>query len=48
MRSSLSSGGVPMVTHYRPRRPIKTDLVVLCDLSESVSSFAHFTLLLVR
>jgi len=38
---------VPMVTHYRPRRPIKTDLVVLCDLSESVSSFAHFTLLLV-
>ena len=47
MRSSLSSGGVPMVTHYRPRRPIKTDLVVLCDLSESVSSFAHFTLLLV-
>jgi hypothetical protein len=47
MRASLSSGGVPMVTHYRPRRPIKTDLVVLCDLSESVSSFAHFTLLLV-
>jgi hypothetical protein len=47
MRASLSSGGVPMVTHYRPRRPIKTELVVLCDLSESVSSFAHFTLLLV-
>ncbi len=47
MRGALSSGGVPMVTHHRPRRPNKTDLVVLCDLSESVSSFAQFTLLLV-
>ncbi|HEV7203660.1 MAG TPA: VWA domain-containing protein [Jatrophihabitans sp.] len=47
MRSSLSSGGVPMETHYRPKRPNKTDLVVLCDLSDSVTSFAHFTLLLV-
>ena len=47
VRSSLSSGGVPMVTHHRPRRPNKTDLVVICDLSDSVSSFAHFTLLLV-
>jgi uncharacterized protein len=32
---------------HRPRRPLKTDLVVLCDISESVSSFAQFTLLLV-
>jgi uncharacterized protein with von Willebrand factor type A (vWA) domain len=47
IRASLSSGGVPLTTHYRPRRPLKTDLVVLCDLSESVTSFAHFTLLLV-
>ena len=47
MRSSLSSGGVPMDTKHRPRRPLKTDLVVICDLSESVTSFAHFTLLLV-
>jgi len=47
MRNSLSSGGVPMDTVHRPRHPAKTDLVVLCDLSESVSSFAHFTLLLV-
>ncbi|MDT4894727.1 MAG: uncharacterized protein QOE97_3762, partial [Pseudonocardiales bacterium] len=47
MRASLSSGGVPMDTRHRPRRPTKTDLVVLCDLSESVTSFAHFTLLLV-
>ncbi|GAB2467363.1 VWA domain-containing protein [Jatrophihabitans fulvus] len=47
MRAALSSGGVPMQTEHRPKRPLKTDLVVLCDLSESVTSFAHFTLLLV-
>jgi uncharacterized protein len=47
IRASLSTGGVPLTTHYRPRRPLKTELVVLCDVSESVTSFAHFTLLLV-
>jgi uncharacterized protein with von Willebrand factor type A (vWA) domain len=47
IRASLSSGGVPITTYYRPRRPLKTELVVLCDVSDSVSSFAHFTLLLV-
>jgi uncharacterized protein with von Willebrand factor type A (vWA) domain len=47
IRASLSSGGVPITTHYRPRRPLKTELVVLCDVSDSVSSFAHFPLLLV-
>lgn len=47
IRASLSSGGIPMDTHHRPRRPRKTDLVILCDVSESVTSFAHFTLLLV-
>ena len=47
IRASLSSGGVPLNTLHRPRRPLKTDLVVLCDVSESVTSFAHFTLLLV-
>ena len=47
IRASLSTGGVPIDTRHRPRRPVKTDLVVLCDVSESVTSFAHFTLLLV-
>jgi uncharacterized protein with von Willebrand factor type A (vWA) domain len=47
IRASLSSGGVPLTTHYRPRRPLKTELAVLCDVSDSVSSFAQFTLLLV-
>ena len=47
IRSSLSSGGVLMDTHHRPRHAVKSNLVVLCDVSSSVSSFAHFTLLLV-
>ncbi|MEV4565635.1 VWA domain-containing protein [Nonomuraea sp. NPDC049419] len=46
MRASLQSGGVPLTTHFRPPRPHKPELVVLCDTSDSVSSFAHFTLLL--
>ncbi|MFL6052167.1 MAG: vWA domain-containing protein [Actinoallomurus sp.] len=46
VRASLSTGGVPLTTHHRPPRPHKPELVVLCDASDSVSSFAHFTLLL--
>jgi hypothetical protein len=45
-RASLQSGGVPLTTHFRPPRPHKPELVILCDTSDSVSSFAHFTLLL--
>ena len=47
VRASLSTGGVPLTTHHRPKRPHRTDLVVLCDVSGSVASFAQFTLLLV-
>ncbi|HET8605140.1 MAG TPA: VWA domain-containing protein [Marmoricola sp.] len=47
VRASMSTGGVPVTTHHRPRRPGRTDLVVLCDVSSSVASFAGFTLLLV-
>ncbi|HET8560556.1 MAG TPA: VWA domain-containing protein [Marmoricola sp.] len=47
IRASMSTGGVPVATHHRPRRPGRTDLVVLCDVSSSVASFAGFTLLLV-
>lgn len=46
VRASLSTGGVPVQTHHRPRRPHKPELVVLCDVSGSVASFAHFTMLL--
>ena len=47
VRASISTGGVPLVTHHRPKRPHRTELVVLCDVSGSVANFAQFTLLLV-
>lgn len=47
VRASLATGGVPLVTHYLPHRPHKPELVVLCDVSGSVATFAHFTLMLV-
>lgn len=46
VRASLGTGGVPVVTHNRPRAAHKPELVILCDVSGSVSSFAHFTLML--
>jgi uncharacterized protein with von Willebrand factor type A (vWA) domain len=46
VRASLGTGGVPVVTHHRPRRVHKPELVVLCDVSGSVAGFAHFTLML--
>ena len=47
VRASMSSGGVPLEIHHRPRRPTRSDLVVLCDVSGSVANFANFTLMLV-
>jgi uncharacterized protein with von Willebrand factor type A (vWA) domain len=47
IRASLSTGGVPATIRHRPKHPAKMDLVLLCDVSQSVTSFAHFTLLLV-
>lgn len=47
IRASLATGGVPVNTRHRPRRPHKPELVVLCDVSSSVASFARFGLLLV-
>jgi uncharacterized protein with von Willebrand factor type A (vWA) domain len=46
VRASLASGGVPLDTKHRPHKPHKPELVVLCDVSGSVTAFAHFTLLL--
>ena len=46
VRASLAYGGVPLETYHKPKRPHKPDLVVMCDVSGSVASFAHFTLLL--
>jgi uncharacterized protein len=47
VRASMSTGGVPITTHHRSRRPHRSELVVLCDVSGSVANFAQFTLLLV-
>ncbi|MCW2634348.1 MAG: hypothetical protein JWQ99_715 [Blastococcus sp.] len=48
VRASLATGGVPVVTHHRPRTVHKPELVVLCDVSGSVAGFSHFTLLLTQ
>jgi uncharacterized protein with von Willebrand factor type A (vWA) domain len=47
VRASIATGGVPLTTHHRPKRPHRTELVVLCDVSGSVAGFAQFTLMLV-
>lgn len=47
VRASLATGGVPLQTMHKPKKPHKPELVVFCDVSGSVSSFAHFTLMMV-
>jgi uncharacterized protein with von Willebrand factor type A (vWA) domain len=42
----MATGGVPIDTRLRARRPHKPELVVLCDVSGSVAAFAQFTVLL--
>jgi uncharacterized protein with von Willebrand factor type A (vWA) domain len=37
MRASLETGGVPLNLKYRPRRPRRPELYVLCDVSTSVT-----------
>jgi len=44
MRSSLQTGGVPVVLKYRPRRPRRPEIYVLCDVSTSVTSASVFFL----
>ncbi len=48
VRRSLSTGGGPFDPLFRPRRPHKPELFVICDVSGSVASFARFTLMLVH
>jgi uncharacterized protein len=47
VRRSMSTGGVPIVTVFHHPRPSKPELLVLADISGSVSAFAGFTLQLV-
>src|SRR5256714_301918 len=44
MRASLQTGGVPIVLKYRPRRPRRPEIYVLCDVSTSVTSASVFFL----
>jgi uncharacterized protein len=44
IRASLQTGGVPVVLKYRPRRPRRPELYVLCDVSTSVTSASVFFL----
>ena len=44
MRASLQTGGVPVVLKYRPRRPRRPEILVLCDVSTSVTSASTFFL----
>ncbi|MFE1270850.1 VWA domain-containing protein [Streptomyces sp. NPDC058758] len=48
LRSSLSTGGVPVRPVLRRRRPGRPELVLLCDVSGSVAGFAQFTMALVQ
>jgi uncharacterized protein len=48
VRRSLSTGGVPFDPSFKPRKPHKPELFVICDVSGSVASFARFTLMLVH
>ncbi|MET7682370.1 VWA domain-containing protein [Streptomyces sp. NPDC005423] len=48
LRRSLSTGGVPMRPVLRRRRPVRPELVLLCDVSGSVAGFSDFTMLLVQ
>jgi uncharacterized protein len=44
MRASLQTGGVPMDLVYRPKRPRRPEIYVLCDVSTSVTSASVFFL----
>jgi uncharacterized protein with von Willebrand factor type A (vWA) domain len=44
MRTSLETGGVPLRLKYRPKRPRRPEIYVLCDVSTSVTSASVFFL----
>jgi uncharacterized protein len=44
MRASLQTGGVPIQLKYRPQRPRRPEILVLCDVSTSVTSASTFFL----
>jgi uncharacterized protein len=44
MRASLETGGVPLRLRYKPKRPRRPEIYVLCDVSTSVTSASVFFL----
>jgi uncharacterized protein len=44
MRASLQTGGVPITLKYKPNRPRRPEIFVLCDVSTSVTSASTFFL----
>ena len=48
LRRSMSTGGVPMRPVYANPHPSRPEVVLLCDVSGSVSGFSNFTMLLVQ
>ena len=44
MRACLQTGGVPIALKYRPKRPRRPEIFVLCDVSTSVTSASTFFL----
>jgi uncharacterized protein with von Willebrand factor type A (vWA) domain len=44
MRASLQTGGVPVELRFRPKRPRRPEIYVLCDVSTSVTSASVFFL----
>lgn len=47
LRTSMSTGGVPIELRHRKPRPGRPELIIICDVSGSVAGFSQFTLRLV-
>jgi uncharacterized protein len=45
LRRNMPWGGVPMIPQFRTRRPQRPEIVVLCDVSDSVRSVSRLMLL---
>ena len=45
LRKNLTTGGIPMVPYFRTRRPERPDVMVLCDVSDSVRTTSRLMLL---
>ena len=42
MRASFQTGGVPVALKYKPKRPRRPEIFVLCDVSTSVTPSTFF------